>query len=125
MRIFSIVENDKMIEIFELSLEDSEFQVEWLAHEAKLYEKLRMYKESLVFLPQSYVYNIYQVGSFISNHLPEGKVVLVFNSEEGFDPSQAGKHEVLFLESDPDDLQHTIHSIIHSYKENLRSKVHK
>ncbi|MEH7225128.1 hypothetical protein V7112_15060 [Bacillus sp. JJ1566] len=125
MQIFSLVENEKMIEIFESSLEDSGFQVEWLAHEAKLYDKLRMYKESLVFLPQSYVYNIYKLGSFIMKHLPESKVVLVLNSKDEFDPGQAGKNEVLYLESNPNDLQHTILSIIHSYKDSLRPKVHK
>ncbi|MFS0820517.1 hypothetical protein [Bacillus sp. 1P02SD] len=125
MRIFSLVENERMIEIVESSLEDSEFQVEWLAHEAKLYEKLRMYKESLVFLPESYLYNIYEVGSFITRHLPESKVVLVLNSEDEFDPDQAGKHDVLFLESDPDDLQHSILSLIYTFKENLKTNVYK
>ncbi|MDR4888024.1 hypothetical protein RGU12_10740 [Fredinandcohnia sp. QZ13] len=125
MSIFSLVENEKMIEIFEASLEDSEFQVEWLAHEAKLYEKLRVYKESLVFLPQSYIYNIFQVGSFISKHLPDSKVVLVLNSKDEFDPAQAGEHDMLFLESNLDDLQQSILSLIHTFKENLRTNVYK
>lgn len=95
--IFSLVENEALIEILDSVLESTEYKIEWLAHEVKLYEKLRIYDEAIVFLPKSYVYNLYKVGTFLSQQLPKVKVVLVLGSEDDFDSKQAGNQEVLYV----------------------------
>ncbi|MFS0862894.1 hypothetical protein [Fredinandcohnia sp. 179-A 10B2 NHS] len=121
MNIYSLVENEIIIEVLDSVLENTKYRIEWLAHEAKLYEKLRIYDEAIVFLPKSYVYNLYKVGAFLTQQLPKVKVVLVLGSEDDFDSRQAGNQGVLYMNS-PSFREHVL-SIIEYQIDKTHSKL--
>ncbi|MFT4415927.1 hypothetical protein ACLM5H_18870 [Fredinandcohnia humi] len=123
VRIFSIVENEQMISIFDSVFEDTNYEMEWLAHEAKLYERLRESDKAIVFLPESYVYNIYSLCLFLKQHTMSTKVVLVFNKEDDIDSAKAlmaRADEVIILEANDNEIQEDIMSTIESYQESFK-----
>lgn len=121
IKLISIFENEETKSMLDAIAKKVDRKIEWTTHE-ELFEKLLPTEQSLVLLPQSTSYDIYNLCSTIKNEYRHSKVLLVFEYETELDSKQAiraGATDVIFLSSSPSKIRDDIQNAIQETKNQI------
>lgn len=102
VKIISIAENYEWISLIDKIIVNPEYKVSWVANESKLFEHIKSVKPSIVFLPNSKSYDVYEICTKISKEFPLITTILIFHSAEELDMKSAlsaGASDIVFLSS--------------------------